>query len=583
MRRCPWHPPLVVAGYDAGRTRPGSCDTIVSMNPSTAQATVVIDELIRNRVRHVVLCPGSRNAPLAFALAEAAAAGRLQLHVRIDERSAAFLALGIAAASGEFAAVTCTSGTAVANLHPALLEAWHAQVPLLALTADRPPELLGTGANQTTDQHGMFDPQVPTVPFPVAERRTGQNSAWRALICRALARADGPVHLNLPFREPLVPESGGSWPELLDGRSDGRPWTAVSRPDPPAGQDAGLPARSIVVLGSGQRARIASVAAAAATRGWPVIAEPQIAPVASAAGARVIRHGALLLAAGELPARLRPDAVVVAGRPTLTRGVQQLIRSAPDAVHVIDDPRHYADPQFVVAGVHAGLSTAGPSEPGWLDSWLRAEAVATLSVQSTMDSIEWPTGLQVADDLIEALPSGSSLFLGSSNPVRDVDLIARQRADIEIFANRGLAGIDGSISTATGISIVRGPAYALMGDLTFLHDIGGLLVTTGERRPNLTIVVLNDDGGGIFHLLEQGAAQYAGDFERLFGTPHGADLGSLCAGYGVEFLRPASREAFGKAIRPADGLRVVEVRTERADLRHLHERLRTAVRSGLEG
>ncbi|HVX42357.1 MAG TPA: 2-succinyl-5-enolpyruvyl-6-hydroxy-3-cyclohexene-1-carboxylic-acid synthase [Mycobacteriales bacterium] len=545
------------------------------MNPSTAQARVLLDELIRCGLRHAVLCPGSRNAPLSFALAEAAEAGRLGLHMRIDERSAAFLALGLAAATGEYVAVCCTSGTAVANLHPAMLEAWHGQIPLLALTADRPPELLGTGANQTTDQHGVFGPQVPTIAFGVAERRPGQNAAWRALICRTLGRADGPVHLNVPFREPLVPDADPDWPESLAGRPGRAPWTAIASSPLPDVAPVELPARTVVLLGSGPRDRIAEVAGVAAERGWPVIAEPHMAPLA----VRIVRHGALLLAAG-LPARLRPDAVVVAGRPTLSRGVQRLIATAP-VVHVVDEVGHYADPQFAADQVHVRLnSTTGPVDETWLPAWDDAEAAATSAVKSTMDDVGWPTGLHVAAELLDSIPAGSPLLLGSSNPIRDVETAARPRTDLEIFANRGLAGIDGSIATAAGIAIARArPGYALLGDLTFLHDIGGLLVPAGETRPDLTIVVLNDDGGGIFHVLEQGAPEFADRFERLFGTPHGADLGALCAGYGVEYTRVTSIEAFRKAIAPAAGFRVVEVRADRSRLRDLHGRLRRAVRA----
>jgi 2-succinyl-5-enolpyruvyl-6-hydroxy-3-cyclohexene-1-carboxylate synthase len=545
------------------------------MNPSTALARVLLDELIRCGLRHAVLCPGSRNAPLSFALAEAAEAGRLQLHMRIDERSAAFLALGLASATGEYVAVCCTSGTAVANLHPALLEAWHAQIPLLALTADRPPELLGTGANQTTEQPGLFGPQVPTVAFGVAERRAGQNAAWRALICRTLGRAGGPVHLNVPFREPLVPEPDPAWPESLAGRPDGGPWTVIAPRPLPESPPVELPARTVMLLGSGPRERIAEAAGVAVERGWPVIAEPHVAPLAT----RVVRHGALVLAAGELPEPLRPEAVVVAGRPTLSRGVQRLIAAAP-LVHVVDDPAHYADPQFAADQVHVRLQSAtGPVDDRWLPAWTDAEAAAASAVKSTMDDVGWPTGLHVAAELLDSIPAGSPLLLGSSNPIRDVETAGRPRTDLEIFANRGLAGIDGSIATAAGIAIARGrPAYALLGDLTFLHDIGGLLVPAREIRPDLTIVVLNDDGGGIFHVLEQGAPEFADRFERLFGTPHGADLGALCAGYGVEYTQPPSLEAFRKAIAPAAGFRVVEVRADRSRLRDLHERLRRAVR-----
>ncbi|MDQ3403353.1 MAG: thiamine pyrophosphate-binding protein, partial [Actinomycetota bacterium] len=220
------------------------------MNPSTAMATVVVDELIRNGVRHVVLCPGSRDAPLSFALYDAAVAGRVTLHVRVDERSAGFFALGLARAEGRPAAVVCTSGTAVANLHPSVLEAHHSGVGLLLITADRPPELHGTGANQTIDQRNIFGSAAVAVDFPVAERRAGLNPVWRGLVCRGVARAETgrPTQLNIPFREPLVPTFADQWPDSLDGRPNGLRWTTSSaaRSVPGNRVDFPLPARTLM-------------------------------------------------------------------------------------------------------------------------------------------------------------------------------------------------------------------------------------------------------------------------------------------------------------------------------------------------
>ncbi|MDP9497013.1 MAG: 2-succinyl-5-enolpyruvyl-6-hydroxy-3-cyclohexene-1-carboxylic-acid synthase, partial [Actinomycetota bacterium] len=226
------------------------------MNPSTALARVLVDELVRGGVREAVLSPGSRSAPLAFALHRAETRGRLRLHVRIDERSAAFLALGLAKASGRPVPVVTTSGTAAANLHPAVLEAAHADVPLLLLTADRPPELRATGANQTVDQIGLYGGAARLfAEVGVPEARAGSVAYWRALTCRALAAATddgggaaGPVHLNLALREPLVPDEDEQWVEPLDGRPDGRPWTQRVAAETRPPQDD-LPARTVVVLG----------------------------------------------------------------------------------------------------------------------------------------------------------------------------------------------------------------------------------------------------------------------------------------------------------------------------------------------
>ncbi|HEX3811452.1 MAG TPA: 2-succinyl-5-enolpyruvyl-6-hydroxy-3-cyclohexene-1-carboxylic-acid synthase [Mycobacteriales bacterium] len=556
------------------------------MNPSAAQATVIVDELVRAGVRHVVLCPGSRNAPLSFALHAAEETGALSLHVRIDERSAGFLTLGLSkglALDGPrtgYAAVVCTSGTAVANLHPAVLEATHSDEPIVLLTADRPPEQVGSGASQTTRQHGIFEPAVSTVDFPVAERRPGQNAIWRGLLSRALGAARGPVHLNVPFREPLVP-SGSAWPDSLAGRRDGGPWTRLTPVATPPAPARSFPARTLLVIGTATFPAARQAAEVAARVGWPVIAEPGGEQGAVAAGADVLRHGALLVAA-ELPERLHPEAVVVVGRPTLGRGVQRLLREAPE-VHLIADSIGYADPQYVATSVAPALAAAGGEpDPAWSASWLAADKLAAQAVEAALAARPWPTGLQVGRDLMSAVPAGSTLFLGSSNVVRDVELAAAGRADVSVVVSRGLAGIDGSISTAAGISLGSGrPGYALLGDLTFLHEVGGLLIGPAERRPDLSIVVLNDDGGGIFSLLEQGSAEYAGSFERVFGTPHGADLAALCAGYAVPFVRADSATTLSAALSPPSGLRVVEVRTERAGLRDLHAHLRDAVADAL--
>lgn len=546
---------------------------------------MIVDELVRNDVRHVVLTPGSRNAALALALHDAAEAGRLTLHVRIDERAAGFLALGLARGGGRPAAIVCTSGTAAANLHPAVLEAYHSGVGLIMVTADRPPELHGTGANQTIDQRGLFGPAAVAVEFPVAERRAGQNQVWRGLVCRAVAQAEHgrPVQLNVPFREPLVPTFEPRWPDELDGRPDGLRWTTSAAPVEMAGSrvDFRLPARTLMVVGSGRADRARAAATVAATAGWPAIAEPSGLAAAAAGGATVLRCGALLLAAGGLPEALRPDAVVVVGRPTLSRGVRGLMGRAP--VYGIGDHPQWTDPQYVATHVRGWLDLDDMSQvdgvdPAWLTAWRSADTSAALAVEKLLGEESWPTGLQLAADVVEALPAGATLFLGSSNPVRDVDLVAEPRGDLRVYANRGVAGIDGNVSTAAGIALAaQRRAYALIGDLTLLHDLNGLLIGPAERRPDLTVVVHNDDGGGIFTLLEQGAAEYQRSFERVFGTPHGADLAALCAGYHVPHTLVTDRAALRAALAPASGLRVVEVRSNRALLRDLHARLRAAV------
>ncbi|HEV7654711.1 MAG TPA: 2-succinyl-5-enolpyruvyl-6-hydroxy-3-cyclohexene-1-carboxylic-acid synthase [Mycobacteriales bacterium] len=535
------------------------------MNPSTALARVLVDELVRNGVREAVLSPGSRSAPLAFALHAADAAGRLRLHVRIDERSAGFLALGLAKASGIPAAVVTTSGTAVANLHPAVLEAAHAGVPLLVLTADRPPELRGVGANQTVDQPGIFGTAVRLfTELGAPESRAGQNAYWRSAVCRAVAAAaTGPVHVNLALREPLVPSPDDDWPEPLAGRAG--PWTEVLPPAAPAPVADDLPARTVLVLGDAPAAVSAAAVALAETRGWPVVAEPS---ARLAAGPNVLAGGDLLLRGGFVAAH-RPDRVLAVGRPTLSRAVGRLLAAAP--LDVVSPGSTWTDPSgraarvlpavptALVAGSGA-LAPAGDRDESWLPAWRDAADAARKAVDALLgDALSEPG---VAAELMDAVPPGGLVVCGSSKPVRDL-FLAGPRAGVTVLANRGAAGIDGTVSTAVGAALAHGPAYALLGDLTFLHDANGLVIGPDEPRPDLTVVVVNNDGGAIFGVLEQGAPEYAEAFERVFGTPHGVDLAALCAATGTPYQRVTSRTELRGALAEPQGIRVIEVRTDR--------------------
>jgi 2-succinyl-5-enolpyruvyl-6-hydroxy-3-cyclohexene-1-carboxylate synthase len=558
------------------------------VNPSTAEARVIVDELVRNTVSHVVLCPGSRNAPLSLALYDAAASGRLELHVRIDERGAAFLALGIAARTGRPVAVLCTSGTAAANFHPAVLEADRAGVPLIVLTADRPPELRAAGANQVIDQHRLYGGAVRySDEFAVAERRAGQNAYWRSQICRAWNAAYGewrcgPVHLNLPFREPLVPETGDgadNWYESLEGRPSGARWTEV--PEFGALPSFVVPsARCGLVIACDSGARAAGEWAE--QHGWPVVSETGGVGLA---GSTAISSGAWLLGVEEFIATHKPEQVLCIGRPTVFRQVQNVVSDPDVEVLMVRPDADWPAPAHNVRQVGQWFDEPSkPADPEWLAGWQRADAAAKAAVAGVLADEPWPSGLRLASELVGALPADSLLVVGSSNPTRDVALACGLRPDVLVHRNRGVAGIDGTVSTAIGAaSVHRGHSYALIGDLTFLHDANGLLTGPAERRPDLTIVVLNDDGGGIFTLLEQGAPEHRHSFERVFGTPHGADLGALCAGYRVPHVVAETITDFRAALRPAPGLRVVEVRVDRALHRDLHARLKTAVAAAVSG
>jgi 2-succinyl-5-enolpyruvyl-6-hydroxy-3-cyclohexene-1-carboxylate synthase len=564
------------------------------VNPSTALARVLVDELVRGGVREAVLSPGSRSAPLALALHAADADGRLRLHVRIDERSASFLALGLAKASGRPVPVVTTSGTATAHLHPAVLEASYSGAPLLLLTADRPPELRGTGANQTVDQLGLYGGAVRLfVELGTPDGRAGQNASWRSTACRVLSAAlgelgtaPGPVHVNLGLREPLVPDGAPDWVEPLAGRPDGAAWTVRVPGAPPAPPVDDLPARTVVVLGDGPPAAATAALALARRRGWPVVAEPSSG--AAPTGEVLLVPELLLGAPGWLDAH-RPDRVLVVGRPTLSRAVGRLVASAP--ADVVARLGSWPDPAGAAGRVLPSVPVAagdGAVDPGWLASWRAAAAEADDAAAGVVEAAVLEGGVVeavVAGRVAGAVPEDGLLVVGSSKPVRDLFLAGPQPRQ-RVLANRGAAGIDGLVSTAVGAALAHaaqggGPAYALLGDLTFLHDANGLVLGPDEPRPDLTVVVVNNDGGAIFGMLEQGGPEHADAFERVFATPHGVDLAALCASTGTPHVRVEDLVALDDALVPAAGLRVVEVRTDRAAALALDRAVAGAVASAL--
>ncbi|MFF0265250.1 2-succinyl-5-enolpyruvyl-6-hydroxy-3-cyclohexene-1-carboxylic-acid synthase [Kribbella sp. NPDC004536] len=544
------------------------------MNPSTAFATVVVDELIRNGVREAVVSPGSRSAALALALAAADRDGRLRLHVRIDERTAGFLAIGLMRGSGLPVPVVTTSGTAVANLHPAVLEASHSGLPLVVLSADRPPALRGSGANQTTDQLKVFGSAVRLfheMGTPV--REIGQVAYWRSQVARAMAVATGarsadpgPVQLNCPFSEPLVPTEGPDWPEPLTGRSTG-PWTAVHAANAQPAAVAPGP-RTVVVAGDGasQAARLVAEAGR-----WPLFAEPSSR---ARTGPAVISAYRLLLQASTLADEI--ERVLVFGHPTLSRPISKLLARPDLEVVVVSPTGHWPDPARRAASVVTGLTVTAADPTDWLARWQDADQAARPAIDKVLaDGLSGP---RVAALVGEAAGADGMLVVASSNPVRDLDLAPV--VPIRTIANRGLAGIDGTISTAVGAALANaGPTYALIGDLAFLHDSNGLIIGPDEARPDLRIVVVNDNGGGIFSTLEQGDPNHATHFERVFGTPHNVDLSALCAASGTPYTLVRTVDELRAALAPTvAGLDVVEVRLSRDDHRPLSQSLVEALR-----
>lgn len=546
------------------------------VNPSTAQARVVVDELVRGGVRDVVLCPGSRNAPLAFALHDADRAGRLRLHVRIDERTAGFLAIGLAVAQGAPVCVAMTSGTAVANLGPAVVEANYARVPLIVLSANRPYELLGTGANQTFEQLGYFGTQVRAnislgLAEDVPEKMASLNAQWRSATCRVLVAATGsrsanagPVQFDIPLREPLVPapdEPGA--PYAPEGRPDGRPWTVTPPVTFDQPLDIDITPDTVVIAGhgAGVHPNLAHL---------PTVAEPT-APYA----ANPLHPLALNL--------IRPQQVIMLGRPTLHRPVSALLADPSIPVYALTTGPRWPDVSGNSQATGTRAVTSGAPSQEWRDRCAQAHRQACEAVRGQLAAHPLTTGLHVAEAVADAVRPGDQLVLGASNPVRDIALVGFNTPDVRVRSNRGVAGIDGTVSTAIGAALAHeratgGRTIALIGDLTFVHDSSGLLVGPTEPIPSaLTIVVSNDNGGGIFEVLEQGDPRFADVSSRIFGTPHDVDVGALCRAYHVDNRQIEAGELAAALDEQHDGMRVLEVKADRSSLRALHTSIKAAL------
>ncbi|MGD0809351.1 MAG: 2-succinyl-5-enolpyruvyl-6-hydroxy-3-cyclohexene-1-carboxylic-acid synthase [Acidimicrobiales bacterium] len=593
-----------------------------------AFARVLVDEWVRAGVTDAVACPGSRSTPVLVALAEAAERGALRLHMLLDERSAGFFALGLALASpsGLPAVVVTTSGTASAELHPAVLEAHHSGVPLLAVTADRPPELQDSGAPQTVHQVGLFGDALRWEASPGVPELAAAGS-WRSLASRSVLAARGgalragPVHLNLAFREPLLgsadlvlgPAPGpylGTAPDLTvvrDGRPGGAPWHRLrARDDEVAPADivrllAGVGERGVVVAGGGAPGRgatgPAAIAQMSAATGWPVIASPL-------SGCRL--PGAI----GAADALLRtsvvqgwhPDVVLRLGSPWASRVVNEWLERLPCTQVLVDPWGVWAAPdhvpgEVVVTSPEAlcrAVTAAVTEQPGgdegarspWARRWALAESAAQEAIDAALAAEVDLTEPAIARTLLEAMPAGGTLVAASSMPIRDVEWWGRPRGGVAVVANRGVNGIDGVLSTALGFATSRhaGPVTALIGDLAFLYDIGALLAAV-RAGADLDVVVVDNDGGGIFNFLPQAGAQPAERFERLWGTPHGADLVTVARGCGAAVEEVPDLGRLADAVAGAGkggGFRVFVAKTDRASNVAVHRRLHAAVGAAVE-
>jgi 2-succinyl-5-enolpyruvyl-6-hydroxy-3-cyclohexene-1-carboxylate synthase len=586
-------------------------------NRNYAFAAALFEEFTASGVRHLCVCPGSRSAPLAVS---AARSEDLRVWVHLDERAASFFALGLARAERAPVALVCTSGTAAANFLPAVVEAYQGRVPLLVLTADRPPELRGWGAPQTIDQVGLFGSHVRwwSEASP-PQTAAGDLSHARALACRAVAAAGGPppgpVHLNLPFREPLdpspdLPDDRGLHPgfERTTRTAGSRPYTASWRAAPsPTPElishllEAMLSARRGVIAcgpGDADPALPAAVARLGRAAGWPVLAEAtsQIRCGPHTRGAPVLaRFDAFLRDRGFALAH-PPDLVLRIGAPLTSKAFPQWLEMHPGGRLVLLDPDgSWSDPQHLASEVIEADPTrlcdelerrmrgrsSPPGCPDWLAEWCAAETRARRVVEGRLQTPARLLAPQVVAALGEALPDGATLFVSNSMAVRDLDgFLPVSTKRIRVLANKGANGIDGIVSSALGAAAaLPGPLVLLSGDLAFLHDVGGLFAAH-QHGIRATLVVVNDDGGGIFSLLPIAAHGEKVDFERLFTVSHGLDLAALAGAYGLQHQRVTTardlREALAHSLASA-GTQVIEVAVDRHENLALHREIQEEI------
>lgn len=571
------------------------CSDVGVLRPEDVQATfcaTLVDEWARSGVEHAVVSPGSRSTPLALALASD---DRITTHVHHDERSAGFMAIGLSLAGWEPTVVLTTSGTAAVELHPAVVEADLAGVPLLVCTADRPPELIDVGAPQAIDQTHLFGRSPRWFHAPGVADVAGRDR-WRALAARAYEEATGPrpgpVHLNLAFREPLLGVAG----ELPPGRSvDGAAWTW--RPPVQAGVDPVIHVgedlarrRGVFVAGagSGDGALLDSVARAL---GWPVLASPQ-ADVWSVPGAVIPAVDSILRVSERTD--LVPEVVVRLGGGLASRVVGEWIAGS-GAVEVVatgvgrwDDPHGTASVILAAEPVHLltswvdELAGVAPVDAGsWRRAWEDAGVAAMHAIDEVLRSHPGVSEPAAVREVVGALPADTALVVSSSMPIRDLEWYVRPATPLQVHANRGANGIDGVVSTAVGVAVASArPTVLLIGDVAFLHDSNGLLGAS-ERGVDLVIVVIDNDGGGIFSLLPQAGTVDARVFEKLYGTPHGLDLVALATAYRVTSAAVDRLEPAVTAALAAGGVHVLVVRSNRVTNAEVHRRLNAAVAAAI--
>jgi 2-succinyl-5-enolpyruvyl-6-hydroxy-3-cyclohexene-1-carboxylate synthase len=587
----------------------------MTTTPDHATAAYIgafVDELARSGMRHVCIAPGSRSTPLALTIAQHPA---LHVWMHLDERSAAFFALGMARALNEPVALLCTSGTAAANFFPAVVEASSACVPLLLLTADRPPELRDIGATQTIDQNRLYGSYPKWfVEVTLADATPELLRYARTLACRAVATAAaapaGPVHLNFPFREPLVPVAADPPARMsgIDtlawyGRPDGEPWVTVRNAPPVAQADAirdiiaqlASARHPLIICGPQFDADLAvPLGALANAIQAPLLADPlsQLRWGSHCRCAAIDRYDAALRDEATAAA-LVPDVVLRVGALPTSKALLQYVQRHGTARHMVVDAARWPDPALVAAEViHADprllseqLLACIQDESGrravdadWLPAWRNVNALTDSALTEYMAARDEPFEGATLAEIANAIPDGGTLFVSSSMPVRDLDAFASgDDRNIRVLANRGANGIDGVVSSALGAAAARGerspndgPLVLVIGDVAFYHDMNGLLAARLHAL-DATVVLLNNDGGGIFSFLPQAALP--AHFEQLFGTPHGLHFKPVAELYGAQYHGADSLQSLRAGVLAGidgTGLHIVEMRSDRARNLVLH-------------
>jgi 2-succinyl-5-enolpyruvyl-6-hydroxy-3-cyclohexene-1-carboxylate synthase len=570
-------------------------------NRNTALASALVEELARCGVREAAVAPGSRSTPLSLALLREPA---IRVTTIVDERSAGFFALGAAHASDRPAAVLCTSGTAAANLHPAVCEADESNVPLIVLTADRPPELRGIGAGQTIDQLKLYGSAVRWFcEVGTHEADDAGLIHYRSTACRAFAAAagdprPGPVHLNCAWRDPLGPEPRpgdvtARSTLALEGRDLDRPLTTVPSPPPSTpstplvealAERIGSSERGLIVAGRMLPGSAASIAALAKAAGMPILAEPT-------SQLRLGTHELDLVVSAYEPlararrAELEPDLVLRFGEMPTCKPLRQWLGDLEQASQLVVDPHGSWNEPTRIAGavlrVHpAPLCDAllpliaGPTDGSWAERWLAAAGAVSDAVDRELQALHEPTEPGLHRALGHLYAGGDLVYTASSMPIRDQEAFLRgTEADVTFLANRGANGIDGLLSSGIGAAVATGRrTWVVTGDLGLFHDMNGLAILR-EADADVRIVVVNNDGGGIFEFLPQAEQVSAEEFEAVLGTPLGLEIERVAGLFGLRYQRIAGLGELADAAREPG---LIEVPVDRATNVELHRRLTDA-------